>query len=251
VQKKKYLFVTGCPRSGTSVLALLLGRHPKIAMGIERFHNYVIPEFTLQAHLFDKNRFFDFQKNDSHINLENQPNIKTNYDLIETRYDESTYFGDKIPYLYRYYNQLIKEFNQNKNLKIIFIFRNIIDVANSYEIKNNKPNSIWRRDYKVAIRDWNNSMRLTEKLKTVFPGVFSISYESLFLQLNFELLNSVLEFLELERNETFDDFYKEIIDKSNRLQTKRKSGFCLDSNQIHEIFRNSNILLYKKFLNNS
>lgn len=36
--QKKFLFVCGCPRSGTSYLHALLAQHPAIALGLERFN---------------------------------------------------------------------------------------------------------------------------------------------------------------------------------------------------------------------
>ena len=36
--QKKFLFVCGCPRSGTSYFHSLLAPHPAIALGLERFN---------------------------------------------------------------------------------------------------------------------------------------------------------------------------------------------------------------------
>ena len=36
-QLKNFLFISGTPRSGTTVLTLLLSYHEKIALGIERY----------------------------------------------------------------------------------------------------------------------------------------------------------------------------------------------------------------------
>src|SRR5205807_10659654 len=63
---KRFLFVCGVPRSGTTALAQLLNYHPRIGIGIERFRSIAIgsrgDEFRLT--LYRKERFFKFRDGD-------------------------------------------------------------------------------------------------------------------------------------------------------------------------------------------
>jgi len=85
--------------------------------------------------------------------------------------------GDKIPRLYRDYDMLFTNF---PNCKVIFIYRNLFDVADSWD-RRVEGGVHWsaKRDWRAAIKEWNYSLRST----VGFLGknsILPISYEDLF-----------------------------------------------------------------------
>lgn len=243
---KNYLFISGCPRSGTSVLALILGAHNDIAMGIERYNHKVGLEFDLNTELFSKDRFFDFREEDSHIKLDQQPWIKKNYQNLETRFNECLYVGDKIPYLYLHYDKLLNEFNTHDNFKLIFIVRNIFDVANSYKVKL-KQNPYWRRGVGVSIKDWNFSIRQTIQLHDKYPNFHIVEYEDL-LKTDLTAINNLLNFLDLEMDESMKVELEFQLNKAERLKEERQSNYILDSDDKRKILKKAKIHLYNKLI---
>lgn len=247
---KKYLFITGCPRSGTSALSLLIGAHPKIAMGVERFHNLVIPNFKLKRDHFSEQRFFDFKPSDSHIKLQDQPRIELSYQSLKERYGQCDYVGDKIPYLYDYYNELVEEFAAEDQLSLIVIIRNVFDVANSYEHRAADENQKWSRDYKKAVGDWNRCMRKTLNLSQSFDKITLVQYEDLYGGQNLDLLHSIFNDLDLKTSKSVIDFYNEQLKQSRKKEQIRNENYLLTTKQKRLICLNSKNNLYKKLVNN-
>ena len=245
---KNYLFITGCPRSGTSALSLLMGAHPKIAMGVERFHNYVVPEFTLTEDFFEEDRFFDFQAEDSHINLEAQPRIKLNYERLKNRYNDCSYYGDKIPYLYKKYPELLTNFNKQGQLKILFIVRNILDVANSYNVRFEDQNLKWRRDVEKSVKDWNASLNRTMRLLDKFNALYMVEYEDLYGEHSHKTLQGIMDFLELDMAPELVGYYDKQIEKSKALEEKRSNNYTLNSFHKRYIIKHARTQLYGRLL---
>ena len=89
---RKYLFICGTPRSGTSALVILIGAHSKLALGIERFKYYLNKpnrEKWLGTYLFTKSRFFDFSDGATNVKP-NENNFYTNYYAsLEEKYNQT------------------------------------------------------------------------------------------------------------------------------------------------------------------
>jgi len=245
---KKYLFITGCPRSGTSALSLLFGSHPQVAMGVERFHHFVIPEFKMQRSLYEQKRFFDFRPGDSHINLEKQPGIKRSYDKLKERYAQCKYFGDKVPYLYDHYKPLINEFNHNDELKLVVIVRNIFDVANSYQVRAENTQMKWQRDYQRAVQDWNRSMRYTLDLLEYFKELTIVEYEDIYDSENIDNVRTMFESVGLEATNEVKEFYKMQLKQTARRDEKRMENYLLETAHKRFICQNAKVHLYKKLV---
>ena len=62
---RRYAFITGCSRSGTTALTRLLNRHPDVAIGYER-NNRLAGRGLLTPSLFEPERFRRFEADDSH-----------------------------------------------------------------------------------------------------------------------------------------------------------------------------------------
>lgn len=177
---RRKLFVGGCPRSGTSALWRLLSSHPSIAIGLERYIDRVIPEFQLGESYFDKERFFTLEEGDTHFpDLENGRPGKY-YKELKDRYDDCQLFGDKIPMLSKRYSEIFSTF---PNAAVLYIFRDIHDVTNSYDLRFNGNHAFevkWEKDWQQAISDWNFS--LSETLKYINKGyrIIFVNYRDIY-----------------------------------------------------------------------
>jgi len=114
---QRYLFITGCARSGTTALAKLVGSHNNIIMGIERFGCLVSPKnFTMTKDHFKFDRFFDVKPGDTFYN--NFDDFHKWDSNIRNKIKTVKYIGDKRPDLYHVYDKLFAEF---ENAKVLFM----------------------------------------------------------------------------------------------------------------------------------
>lgn len=162
----------GCPRSGTTALWRLLTAHSKIRIGVERFGHRAFREDFLSPELFEKERFFSPQQGDTFY----KDLIKFNswYAAAPKGYERAKYRGDKIPKLYTRLGKLYKNFPK---AKVIFISRDIFDVANSYKARLEDPEDNWRLTTKDAVKDWNLSLKAAVDFQ---DNLLVVEYEGLF-----------------------------------------------------------------------
>ncbi|MGE0682734.1 MAG: sulfotransferase [Candidatus Binatia bacterium] len=149
-----YVFICGCPRSGTTFLANFLNKHPRICIGIERYGNLFFKE-PLTTALFKRDRFFDIRSGDTFYTSLDFSDI---YEKKYKFFDSSILVGDKIPLLFRYLDQLKINF---PGARLVFCVRNIFDVASSYERRAlDRNDTTWAtdKDALASIVDWNSSL---------------------------------------------------------------------------------------------
>ena len=208
---KKFLFVCGCPRSGTTVLTQLLNWHSGIAIGIERFA-LLLQKNQGQFHpdLYSLDRFFSFHKDDCFYDSFNFTAYTDWYckKISEDKYSQSIYVGDKIPKLYKYFDVLRNNFNDIP-VKIIFIARDVAGVASSYDARAKNPKDNWRSEdgFKKGILEWNEAIHMMYKeFNNNDRGneIIVVNYETFFTNYNLgkqklELLFQALE-LPVEQN---------------------------------------------------
>ncbi len=171
---KKYLFVCGCARSGTTALVEALNTHPEIAIGMERFihiFNAGIPDSSL----FEPSRFFKFMPGDTFYNdiraMSGNPSSE--------KFGRATYVGDKVPRLFRRFDKLFEVF---PGAKILFLLRSPLSVAASWERRSkDTSDNFWSRgrDAISCIQEYN------ESLQSVIPHLNSdriliVPYERIF-----------------------------------------------------------------------
>ena len=234
----KYLFLCGCPRSGTTALWRTVSGHKKVAVGVERYIHRMIPKFTLTEDYFKKERFFDWKKGDTHFP---GPDHIPYYAEIENRYDDCMYYGDKVPPMYVNYETL---FNNFKGAHVLFIFRNIFDVAQSYLNRFDNPDDGWKKDHTVAVREWNTSLGKTIQLKKKGAKICCIEYEEFFYD-NFDL-SQIFTPLGLEMDDDFLFNFKKVIKHGGNLEKQRKDR--LTTGQKRYIMHNANFAAYKAIL---
>lgn len=178
--KKSYVFVCGCPRSGTSATRHLLANSRELIMGSERFAGRVS---ELGPELFDRDRYF------------RQEGDECGYDMYTAKFkhhdagqyfrdaqswfDDAIYIGDKIPFLYQHLNSLALSF---PGAKVIVTARNIHEVAASYKRRaTDAADTRWESGgVEEAIRDWNALFPAIAQAPDAL-SVYVVPYQDLFL----------------------------------------------------------------------
>jgi hypothetical protein len=247
---KKYLFICGVPRSGTTALSRLIGLHPQIVMGTERYKYLYRGENTLSIDLFTKDRFFDIKEEETNLLLDNEGR-KSYYENAFKKFDNAIYVGDKTPGIYNWYNKILEEFKQ---VKFIFILRDIHQVASSWNVRAlNSENSKWKKemDYKQAVIEWNLALGKTKEALGKGVDLVIVNYNNFFknqqngVEIIPNKLESLLEFLEIDNHPKFQKIYIESCKKFDELKNKELTIF---EGQNEHINNNANFELYNEIL---
>lgn len=242
VQNYSTLFVCGCPRSGTTALWRLLSFHELIALGLERYVHRIFGNFSLNAGLFEEDRFFRVEKGDTFYTDLNAFN--TYYSNLKKRFGNTILRGDKIPKLYIAYDKLLKII---PDAKLIFIVRNPFDVALSYNNRAKDSNdNTWRRnqDYSEAMKDWNQSVFRTLKALRSGVKIHCLEYESFFF--NGADLERVFNYLDVGLTEAVCRGYAGLLTRSAELEEERRDG--LSSKEKQYILLNAAVAQYRELL---
>lgn len=170
---KQFLFVCGCPRSGTSFLHGILARHPAIAIGLERFNLRTFARKTMPAD-FTRERFFRPEPGDTWY--DDLSRFDWLYPNLDAKYDTANYAGDKTPRAYEVFDHLIAQF---PDVRFLVIVRDVFDVAASYE-KRRLAMTEWNAEWNArkAVEHWNESLRCTLAAADLAP-VLPVVYEDL------------------------------------------------------------------------
>lgn len=225
---KKALFICGCPRSGTTALWHLLSAHEDIVIGVERYAAMMLKRNwgTLNSQHYLKERFFEVMDGDTHYSdLKEFHEFQGHYELAYQRYDNATYYGDKIPELYNDFEGFSERF---PDAKVLFISRNLYDVCLSYNRRLNLDTDSWERTISDAVADWNKSHDQFRKyVNKEFQGRV-VEFEDIFRtgEGSTEVLNAIFSFLGLEVTDAVVDEYNKIIENTIGLEDRRRSeGF--------------------------
>lgn len=190
MNQKKFLFVGGCPRSGTSYFHALLASHPAIALGLERFNLRLFARTLVPAD-FERSRFLRMEAGDTWYDDLSQ--FPWQRQLVESHYDGAEYVGDKVPRAYEFFDHLVTHF---PDVRFICLVRNVFDVAASYEARR-RETTHWAPDWdaRKAVEHWNASLRATLACGDVAP-ILPVVYEDLIA--SEETLDGVAEFLDID-----------------------------------------------------
>ena len=173
---KKFLFVVGVPRSGTTAAARILNYHSKILLGIERYKEIcgkktIGPEF--QPRLFERGRFLDVRPGDTNIPQNWGPNP-------DARFERALWIGDKVPNLYRRLDVVADRFPGSITFCLL---RDPHQVAASWQSRAMSAKGDWpaSNDYLRAIATWNDANRKLLEFKRLLPDqLHFLRYEGLF-----------------------------------------------------------------------
>lgn len=177
---KKFLFVAGVPRSGTSALTEMLNGHSDIAIGMERYRSLVSTGalFKIGAKLFDRSRFFDWSPEDTNVRIEGGK-YDLMYESLRAKYEAVIYHGDKGP---GYFSRAHRFLSTFPGAKMVIIWRCLEDVAMSWQ-RRSIDRSGWpaENDAMAALEKSRSMMRRIVNVKTRFPeSIELVRYEQVF-----------------------------------------------------------------------
>jgi len=171
-----YLFIGGCARSGTTALWRILSKSQSAVIGMERYVQLATRPDEFSPDLFKEDRFFDVRPGETwYSDISDLPY----YGDAQKRFRDAKIVGDKIPMLCRLLPKIASDF---PDVKIVYIVRNLFDVANSYQVRAQQENDpTWglSRDYRRACIDWNTSLEGLDDWANQLPMAV-IDYESFF-----------------------------------------------------------------------
>ena len=166
---KRTLIVGGCPRSGTTALTRLLNCHPDVLLGDERYY-WLFEHRRIAARHFARERFLDVREADRHWAEGRAPWPEGD---IAARYDRASVIGDKYPRLADVADHLVSAL---PGAQLVWIVRNPLSVAESYEARRADEADGWPFGLKRALDDWNNGARSA----LGHADALVLSYERLF-----------------------------------------------------------------------
>ena len=187
----RWLFLGGCPRSGTTALAFLLDRDERFAIGIERFK-------------FVRRRRDPFLYRPEILTA--PISLETNllfygdlYGRMRERFECGTvaYVGDKYPYYFREMEELAEVFD---GARFVMTHRDVVPIAASYRVRAEDPTDRWAADMggRQAAEDWNDAMRCIRRFDEAGhrDRLFVVRYEQLFAG-DEQHLDALMRFLKL------------------------------------------------------
>lgn len=243
---QKYLFICGCPRSGTTALVRLLNSHKSFVLGMERYKYYANHKDInrINHRSFESDTFFKLQ--------DSQTNINWKYfydDLVDKHQSGVKYLGDKYPHYYRFYQQINRNLN---DVKWIFIVRDVNSIARSYNARAANPKDKWsiKANYIKAVEHWNESLVETWKYQknNPDPKLIVCEYERLF-SYELDYLTGLLNFLEVKLEPSIETFFNRM--KQEWMDKKLQNGnssVSLNEEELNYINEQANFTLKDNLL---
>ena len=177
---RRFLFICGCPRSGTTALWNLVTASPQIVLGIERYSSRLNSRWNgLSPALFEYDRFFTMHAGDTFY--DDLDAFHPYYQVARARWHGATFIGDKVPGLYRTFRRLGRMF---PGVKVLCMFRDVVDVAASYKRRaEDTTDTTWGRTQGVdaAISDWGHAIAAFAAARPRVD-VLPVAFEDLFVE---------------------------------------------------------------------
>ncbi|MDA9208330.1 sulfotransferase [Octadecabacter sp.] len=166
---RDFLFVGGCVRSGTTALTRVLNAHPNVIVGEERYIQAWGKHKVRPAH-FEKDRFLDYQEGDS---------TRGFYKFRDEadRFGNERYVGDKHPFVFWFYDDFEKHFD---DANVVYILRNPVSVCESAQARADDPSDRFHMDGKRALGFWNDSLKRTLDALNKGARIIVVCYEDIF-----------------------------------------------------------------------
>ena len=227
-------------------MADLLRSHPSVAMGRERYALRFKRLGEFGPELFEQDRFCTrLEADDTH-----HRSLQPYYADLLSRFRDCTHIGDKVPKIYENYALINRHF---PDCKIIFMVRNVLDVAQSFELRAMKnarmeqpvPRDIWQptRDYSQAVVEWNESLQQTLRVLSRLD-VMVVEYEQLYVEP--VLLQRLFQFLNLDTVASVRAFWDRARHQRDKLESER--AITLGSNEKRHIARYADFRSYRELL---
>lgn len=183
----RFLFISGCPRSGTTVTATLLNWNDDVLVTQERY----APMFRERPHellpeLFTQERMADFRKGESgYTGFESMKEHTAHYANPKDFSAIASYpiRGDKITHLYRNLHVFDLDAWRGRDITIVHVIRNPVMVAYSFETRRQDSSDGWDRDYNEGIAEWVAAINAIHDFREALPEYIRlgiVDYESFF-----------------------------------------------------------------------
>ena len=152
---RQFLFMCGTPRSGTSFMASIVGSHPGIVLGVERYGKRY-GDRSLQPSHFERDRFFDVRDDDTRQTEDTVFSRKR--DAMARKFDACAFVGDKYPNLSRHLSWLRDRFDDPA---FIFVLRNPVDVGRSWAVRAARERDRWpvSNGFETAMAAWSRGIK--------------------------------------------------------------------------------------------
>ncbi len=233
MKDKAFLFLCGCPRSGTSEITRILSYHPAFAIGMERYKHLRtagrISELTPTA--FTRETFFGPDLLEG-ARSEAARRVRHDfYEQLRAHFDEATYVGDKNPFYFRAYDHLLRTFPA---VRIVFLLRDILPVAHSWKLRNEKRHGDAKiSDFDQGVEVWNESISETLSLGRRSPGTLAVcDYDKLYSG-DSAYYDRLLQWLEVEPHPKNDVYIARSMEKAANVRSKPRK-FSPDEQQSIE-----------------
>ncbi len=201
----EHCFVFGCGRTGSTPLVRLLGAHENLAIGMDRY-KHVLRDVRVRrdasgfgAWLFEPTRFLDFRATDTNLL---PPRFDEHYVPIAGRFAAGsvTQAGDKLVPTDVFTLRAVAD--QFPRARFIFVFRDLVRVANSFELRARDARDVdWAPDHghRQGCRQWTESFDQADSLiaHAGVDRVFPVHTNQLF-QADPRLRRALFTFLGLE-----------------------------------------------------
>ncbi len=157
----EFLFVMGCPRSGTSFVGNLLNLDSRIVLGQERFQKIPgqIRPYHFSEHVFFNPTRFETRLLGRRERDREGRSFSDRYEVLRERWRSGTvrYIGDKFPNYSSVLPHLSSSFSGSR---FIFLLRDLNQVASSFNVRAENPADAWpeHNDYRAAPKFWNDSI---------------------------------------------------------------------------------------------
>lgn len=157
----RYLFVGGCPRSGTTALTTFLNRDPRILLGQERFRKI---RKAVEPFHFTEEVLFNPSLRETSWEMPWRgelvfPGRLRDYAALRERWRGGgvEVLGDKAPYYYRELDGLAVRF---PGAVFAIVVRDLHEVADSYLRRARNPVDHWptANDHTLALADYNEAL---------------------------------------------------------------------------------------------
>jgi len=220
--------------------------HPEIYIGRERFRKK-FADGTLDASFFERENFIDptftLKRNAlPKVSAMSEEQINTRREVQAAKFDQAKYIGDKYPSIARTFPWLWDRF---PGAKVVYIVRNPISVAESYEQRNSNPDDSFKRDARDALNSWNASVADVVSALDAGRDIVVVSYELLFrkrrhMKQLFSALGLTTDGLSQKRMQGFADYAQGV---SSKPAPK-------DDMLRRTIFLEANLDAYRQLVNN-
>lgn len=160
--RPSYLFVSGCPRSGTTVMATLLNWSDSVFVAQERFAPLTRfhPE-AFKPSLYTASRMLDFRPGECGYGaFQDKKEYASRWanpkDFMAL--DSYPMIGDKITHLFRRFEMFGDAHWRGLDVAVVHMIRNVFDVAASYQTRKEDAHDAWDWDGDDAVADWTESV---------------------------------------------------------------------------------------------